>query len=489
MRKILVCILFTGIQLFSFAQEPALHISWNEKVMVSRSIPTLQVVNTPMLQRGSLIHDGSFAAVRNLGADMVRYAIWYPYPKLAVAELNPPDANKTSWDFSFMDPVTVDFMDANKGHQAIFEICTIPQWMFKTDKPVGYPNDPNQVSWFYGGGTELRDTTLKQLGDYFARVASWYHNGGFTDELGKYHKSGYHFPIPYWEVLNEPEAEHSTTIEDYTKRYDAIVKAVRKVLPGTKFVAMALCRYNNPHAFEYFLNPANHEPGIPIDMISYHFYASAPASENFEVYPYAYFNNTDDFLNCVRYIEDIRKRLSPATKVDLDELGTFISGPLQNNIPATYWNMSGAVYAYLFVELSKMGIDVIGESQLVAFPGQFPDVTMIDWTNGKPNARYWVLKLIKDNFAPGDILVKTDVANMWGAAEDYTAQGYIAKQGKKVLLINKKDKTLNIKIPPEFKGGTIYTVDSASGENEPGHASITDSIQLKPFAVAVATTP
>ena len=30
----------------------------------------------------------------------------------------------------------------------------------------------------------------------------------------------------------------------------------------------------DPKFFEYFLNPANHKPGIPLDMISYHFYAS-----------------------------------------------------------------------------------------------------------------------------------------------------------------------------------------------------------------------
>jgi len=33
---------------------------------------------------------------------------------------------------------------------------------------------------------------------------------------------------------------------------------------------------------------------------------------------------------------------------------------------------------------------------------QFPSVTMIDWKNGKPNARYWVLSLLKDNFHAGD---------------------------------------------------------------------------------------
>jgi hypothetical protein len=41
-------------------------------------------------------------------------------------------------------------------------------------------------------------------------------------------------------------------------------------------------------------------------------------------------------------------------------------------------------------------------------------------------------------------------------------------------------------MPPEFKGGKLYTVDMASGENEPVQSTIADSVQLKPFAVAVA---
>ena len=48
-----------------------------------------------------------------------------------------------------------------------------------------------------------------------------------------------------------------------------------------------------------------------------------------------------------------------------------------------------------------MGIDVAGESQLVGYPSQFPDVSMMNWENGNPNARYWILKLLKDNFGPG----------------------------------------------------------------------------------------
>ena len=66
------------------------------------------------------------------------------------------------------------------------------------------------------------------------------------------------------------------------------------------------------------------------------------------------------------------------------------------------------MYAYIFGNLTSMGVDVAGESQLVGYPTQFPGVTMIDWTTGKPNARYWVLKLLRDNFGPGNRLVASD---------------------------------------------------------------------------------
>jgi hypothetical protein len=468
-------------------QAPELHVNWDQKIIVSKSTPTMQVVTNALLRRGSPIHDGTFNAIKNLGANMVRYAAWLPYPKLSVAELEPPTADKTSWDFSLIDPITIDLLNATKGHPIVWEFCTIPEWMFKTDKPVKYSDNPDSINWGYREGTELRDTTLKEVAGYFARIVNWYHNGGFTDELGRYHKSGYHYDIPYWEILNEPEWEHNIPMEKYVKIYDAIVKAIRKVSPDTKFVGMAVAISRNPHPFEYFLDHANHEPGIPLDMISYHSYAYAHDSQKIEDYPYALFDNADHFLTNVRFINAIRKKESPATKVDLDELGTYVSEAMRSKpIPASYWNLSGAIYAYLFIELSKLGIDAIGESQLVGYPGQYPDVSMMDWINGKPNARYWVLKLIKDNFASGDILVQTDT---WGPNDLFKAQGFITPQGKKVLLINERNAALNIKVPAELKGGKLYTVDMDSGENEPGHAAIADSIELKPYAVAVAIAP
>ena len=53
--------------------------------------------------------------MKDLGADYVRYVPWLPYPKLGVAELEPPTPQKTSWDFSLIDPMTKDFLDCDRG--------------------------------------------------------------------------------------------------------------------------------------------------------------------------------------------------------------------------------------------------------------------------------------------------------------------------------------------------------------------------------------
>ena len=72
------------------------------------------MVNPP-LQRGTPVHDNAFKALDDLVADYVRYVPWLPYPKLGVAELEPPKDGKTSWDFTLIDPMTIDFLEAHEG--------------------------------------------------------------------------------------------------------------------------------------------------------------------------------------------------------------------------------------------------------------------------------------------------------------------------------------------------------------------------------------
>lgn len=465
------------------AQNNSISVDWEITVVVSNTTPTLQLVENPMVRNSSPIHASTFKALKELGADYVRYVPWFPYPKMAVAELKPPTAKETFWDFTYLDSTMKAFMEATKGHSVVINFSTTPAWMWKTDAPVGYPDNAYQTAWNYNQGTELRDSSLAELTNYYVRLFSWYTKGGFTDELGKFHKSGHYYKIPYWEVLNEPDLEHRITPQLYTRIYDNIVIALKKISPETKFIGMSLALEKDPGWFEYFLDPKNHKPGVELEGISYHFYGTRDNSKQpLSIYQYSFFNQAEGFLDRVRYIENIRKRLAPHVFTTINEIGNILSRDgTDETIPDAYWNLSGAMYAYIYLELAKIGIDAAGESQLVGYPTQFPSVSMMNWENGKPNARFWVLKLLKDNFGPGDKIVQTR-SNVPGLA----TQAFITKEGKKLLLINKQHEEIAFRLPAGANGSEMRYVDVTTGESEPAKKQLSgETITLKPFSVAV----
>jgi len=266
------------------------------------------------------------------------------------------------------------------------------------------------------------------------------------------------------------------------------------VEPQMKFMGVALAgtspniflSENVPAYFEYFLNPKNHKSGIPLDIVSYHFYAGPSADQSPEVQQYTVFDQAAGFLNSVRYLEAIRQRLSPKTQTDLDELGCIPAGDNdlpRKPIPDSYWNLCGAVYGYLYGELARFGIDVAGESQMVGYPSQFPGVSVVDWNTGQPNARYWVLKLLHDNFGPGDRLVEThlDVPYIY-------AQAFVTRAGqRKLLLVNKRDRDFEVLFPAS-QGSAVTLVDQSTGFQPPTSAQLGGNpLTLRGYEVAVVT--
>ncbi len=475
------------------AQAPSVLVKWERKISTNRTVPTLQAVINPMLRRGSPIHDAALDALHKLGADYVRYAFWFPYPKMAVAELRPPEADQTFWDFQYMDPLVDDFLRASEGHSSVFSFSTMPQWMFRTPVPVVYPDDPNQVFWDYTQGTDLAN--VQAMADYYARLAGWYTQGGFTDELGKFHASGHHYDLRYWEVFNEIDGEHDTRPQQYVERYDAVTQAVLKVAPQMKFVALALSNPSDaPRMFSYFLDARNHREGVPLDYISFHFYATPTGDQTVDDWQYTFFSQASEFLAVTRYILEIRDRQSPLTKVMVNEAGSILPGDMvqgepnhvEKPIPAAYWNLSGAMYGYLYLELAKLGIDSIGESQLVGYPSQFPSVSMIDWTNGKPNARFTVLQLLKNNFGPGDNLVDTTIKSNGSLAESdaVDAQAFVRDGHRKLLLINERNREVTVELPKECLGAAIQTVGGTSPDTLMQNVADV-KVRLLPFSVSV----
>jgi hypothetical protein len=196
----------------------------------------------------------------------------------------------------------------------------------------------------------------------------------------------------------------------------------------------------------------------------------------------------------VAYILQIRDRLSPSTKVMINEAGSILAGDMvqgepnhvEKPIPPAYWNLCAAMYAYLYIELAKLGVDTVGESQLVGYPSQFPSVSMVDWTNGKPNARFTVLELIKKSFGPGDDLSYTEVRSngLPAESEAIEAQAFTRDGHRKLLLINQRNREVTVELPKECLGATIQTIGGASPDTVTQNAGDA-KIRLLPFSVSV----
>ncbi len=642
-----------------------LSIDWSQIARVSKTTASLQVVVNPLIRRDSPIHDNVINELRALHADYVRFVPWYPYPRLGVAELDPPANGRTSWDLSLIDPLVEDFLEATRGHSTIMNFSTIPQWMwqspwsvqdgqlyanggnngvakvgatwtdytfaadvtplpsathsgapyaqsgllFRVDpdtlsgfgflisnypysssgaagyvvyvtvtngsghavhsKPLPFPivggqtyhvsidvsgdtftisidgttvdtvtdlgsragtvgfrengaesglfdnvlvtapdgsvlfsddfsgdlsqwaapgvppDDANAIDFSYSGGTELV-VPIQTVADYYRRLVAWYTQGGFTDELGTFHASNHHYSFPYWEVLNE--LEHSLSPAFYTRLYDAIVTEIRKVSPQTKFVGVAQATPGSASYFTYFLDPANHAAGVPIDMISYHFYAHATAADTPETYGTTGFPRADAFLSVVDRIEAARMQFAPHVRTTVDETGTIMDTAATQlhpaPIPEAYWNYSAAIYAYVFAHLALKGIDVVGESQLVGYPGQYPSVSMVDWNTGLPNARYRVLQLLLEEMPAGSRLVPAA-----GAPDAYYVLGFLNEDEdvRKVLVVNKTNQQVAVPIIG-LRGAQARVVDHASGGGQIRTERVTsDQFMLDDYGVAIVT--
>jgi hypothetical protein len=485
---------------------------WDNVLRTSETVPTTQHLANAFTLRTSPLNKKLLKDLRDLHTNDTRLQLWYSVPNQAVAELKEPTATETFWDFRYIDPVVVDFFANTTGKRHI-NIGTIPRWMFKVP-PVEVPTDPGASFYQYVEGTKgelLKDPSGKQFADFQARLFQWYTQGGFTDETGKYHKSGYHYKIDYWGIMNESALENKLTVEQYTVLYDAVAVAIRKIDPNVQFMGPEVT--GSPSdilAWErYFLNPNNHAPSVlPLQWFSFHNYVIA--TNDPATWQAKYFANKSSngkgfgapalgLIDLLRDVIEVRDELSPDTKIAIDELGTFQAprrmssttpedAGVRDNDPYNaynplYWVASGGNFAASYVTAENLGIQLISMTQMVGAPTQSEPCSMIDWDTAQPNAHYRVLQLINSNFGQGDKLVDTQ-----SSSTGVIAQASVTSEGRKVLLVNTSNRTVSVNLADAFRGSAlkVEVVDEASGEQAPREERATDtSVNLAPFAVAV----
>jgi hypothetical protein len=270
----------------------------------------------------------------------------------------------------------------------------------------------------------------------YGRLIAYYTEGGFTDEAGRFH-AGHNLTFSHWEVLNEVNSEHHMTPAFYTFCYDAIIAGIRRWAPnGSKNLKFFGIGGAGPSYVQYFLTRANHHPpDTPIDFISLHHYAGAAHRDGGNATPggdyEAFFPSGDGFIGeLVGAYANIAASDYPHVMIDADEVGVIL--PDDNDpiftatapgFPAVYWNAAAAMYAYLFGRSATIGLDVLGESQLIGYPSipfargppyngpwtappQYPSVSMLSWggafgEQGDGTARYFVLKMLIDEMRAG----------------------------------------------------------------------------------------
>jgi hypothetical protein len=92
-----------------------------------------------------------------------------------------------------------------------------------------------------------------------------------------------------------------------------------------------------------------------------------------------------------------------------------------------------------------------------------------------------VLKLLVDNFGPGDKLVGTelDTPSVYG-------QAFVTRQGqRKLLLVNKRDRAFEVSIP-ESQGSETSYVDQSTSFQPPASAHLNENkLTLNGLEVAV----
>ena len=293
------------------------------------------------------------------------------------------------------------------SHRAHWDLRALDVKVLNLQKSVAFP-DTTILQLQGPQAYLLADPTGVRLGEHFSRVLDWYSRGGFTDEFGRYHHSGYNISFGYLEVLNEidinPHFAYGGPLNAtrrYIKLFDGVATVVKQRHPSIKFVGNCLSGRgdgDNGIVWRTFLNRSEHAAGVPwpIDAVSYHLYTGrASDGAPFNEWPAGLVQNARNVLPSAKTVTSLIKQLSPTTQVFVDEIGLFFTEPVReamnfetmrgDGLNTSFWNLQSAIYSMWAGELAAVGVDMFGASQLLGYPAG-PPGTPVGAPAGNPAA-------------------------------------------------------------------------------------------------------
>jgi hypothetical protein len=324
-------------------------LHWDKVVAISKSNIASQDCPEPPLYRGQPIHDKLYKALHALNGHYSRIQPWFPHPKLAVAELRPPDKSQTYWDLNLMDDMVERVMNATAGHPFVFQAGTIPSWMLTTPTPNRYPQAPQAIDWTYSRDGKLGPSSAELLAEYQAGMAGWYIRGGFKESwaFGTLRD----MLTTSNTVSRLMRADQRFSPQDLTALYDACVHPSGRSLP-MKFMGPTLSDTAILRQFvAYFFDPKNHHAEIPVDIVPI-------TSTLFRIGRDP--GNHAVHKSAVVYIEAIRKVSCRRQKPISPNLGSilvpaeavkrslfpFLSGTCRARLGVCLWTFGGETYRH-----------------------------------------------------------------------------------------------------------------------------------------------
>ena len=446
-----------------------LDVNWGAAPITTASTAATVEVDCcePFLTRDPAAHThggGPFAsylsAMKDLGAEFVRFAPWYPYPKVAVVELEPTDCTATTpasnWNSSLFDPILADFMSAVCGegaatghceHSVAQQLSTMPSWLYVGgEDPKDLPADPwdMRMSPYGSQGTALKNESCVDMAAYITRLVAHYTMGGHHDTCGHFHASGLHYNWTVVSVLNENE--HNTGAARYTRCWDAIRASVEKVNPSIALEGPETVFDNLASSYSTtFIDPTTHADGRAPDIVSNHAYFPSTAGGADGSGYESLFTEVDKLVEeTVKPLAAVRDKVAPATELVLNEWIPFISDWCNTSDAATLfkkhqdntthpllrdelsagcpdwkdprsstiginrvtlgWSAAAAQFAYGVGQLALYGrYKYVGNDDLACgpYPDNEPAVTGLDWHTGEWNAKAYIVKMLAEHLGAG----------------------------------------------------------------------------------------